>query len=156
MIIAMAEKELKERSQKGSYKGSFSPIPHFCGYEGRSCLPSNFDSQYCYSLGYVAALLIDGNATGYICNLKDLTKPVSEWVPMGTPLAALMTIEQRHGKPKPVIQKALVDLQGQPFKTFKQQRQQWGENDDYTNPGPIQFFGPPELTEAITMTLALE
>lgn len=156
MIIEMVKKELKERTKKGTYKGAFSPIPHFCGYEGRSCLPSNFDSQYCYSLGYVAALLVDAKANGYMCSLKHLTRPVEEWIPKGTPLTTLMTVEQRHGKPKPVIQKALVDLQGAPFQTFKRQRTSWAEQDDYTNPGPIQFFGPPLLTEAVTLTLALE
>lgn len=156
MIIEMVAKELKERTQKGFYKGAFSPISHFCGYEGRSCLPSNFDCQYCYALGYMASVLIENKANGYICSLKNLAKPAAEWIPMGIPLTTLMTIEQRHGKPKPVIQKALVDLQGKPFKLFKQQRKQWGEHDDFTNPGPIQFFGPPELTEAVTLTLALE
>lgn len=156
MIIDMVKSELKERKNKGAYKGSFSPISHFCGYEGRSCLPSNFDSQYCYSLGYVAAVLIENGANGYICSLKHLDKPVEEWIPMGIPLTSLMTVEQRHGQPKPVIQKALVDLHGKPFGYFKRQRKQWEEQDEYANPGPIQFFGPPDLTEAVTITLALE
>lgn len=156
MMIEMVKKELTERTKKGSYKGSFSPIPHFCGYEGRSCLPSNFDSQYCYALGHIATLLIDSKATGYICHLQNLANPLEEWIPGATPLTTLMAIEERHGEPKPVIQKALVDIKGKPFMSFKQHRNKWAKEDDYVNPGPIQFFGPAEITDSITLTLTLE
>lgn len=156
MLIEMVKKELKERTQKGSYKGSFNPLSHFCGYEGRSCLPSNFDCQYCYALGHIAAVLINSKASGYICQLSNLSKPVEEWLPGGIPLTALMTLEERHGKLKPVIQKALVDLKGKPLASLNQQRLQWIEEDDYVNPGPIQFFGPSSISDCITLTLALE
>lgn len=156
MFIEMVKKELKQRSKEGSYKGSFSPLAFFCGYEGRSCLPSNFDCQYCYSLGMVAAILINAKATGYICQLRNLSKPVEQWTPGGIPLTSLITMEKRGGKDKPVIQKALTDLQGKPFAAFKEQRTAWAENDYYVDPGPIQFFGPKELTDNMTMTLTLE
>lgn len=156
MFSEMVKKELKQRSKDGSYKGAFSPLTFFCGYEGRSCLPSNFDCQYCYALGMVAALLINAKATGYICSLQNLSKPVEEWVPAGIPLTSLMTIEKRHGEDKPVIQKALVDLKGKPFAAFSHQRAAWTENDVYADPGPLQFFGPKDFTDTITQTLNLE
>lgn len=156
MMIEMVKKELKKRTNEGSYKGAFSPLSYFCGYEGRSCLPSNFDSQYCYALGHVAALLVDAKANGYICCLRGLSKPVEEWIPGGVPLTTMMTVEERNGKTKPVIRKALVDLKGKPFAMFKRHRDQWANEDSYMDPGPIQFFGPAEITEAITHTLALE
>lgn len=156
MIIEMVKKELKERAKNQRYKGSFSPIPHFCGYEGRSCLPSNFDSQYCYALGHIAALLINSKANGYICHLTNLSQKVEEWLPGGIPLTTLMTIEERHGEAKPVIQKALVDLKGKPFAALKSQRTKWASEDDYVDPGSIQFFGPQEIADAVTFTLTLE
>lgn len=156
MMLEMVKRELKERTKRGEYKGAFSPLSHFCGYEGRSCLPSNFDCQYCYALGHVAALLVDSKATGYMSQLRNLAEPVEEWIPGGVPLTTLMTIEQRHGTPKPVVRKALVDLKGKPFEAFKQKRQEWLMEDDYVNPGPIQFFGPPSLSDGITLTLAKE
>jgi diphosphate-dependent phosphofructokinase len=152
MMIEMVKKELKQRP----YKGSFSPLSFFCGYEGRSCLPSDFDCQYCYALGVVAALLVHAKATGYVCSLQNLSKPVEEWIPAGIPLTSLMTIEKREGEERPVIQKALVDLHGKPFASFKQQREAWIEADDYADPGPIQFFGPKDLMDCITKTLTLE
>lgn len=156
MMIEMVKKELKERSKKGGYKGSFSPLSYFCGYEGRSCFPSNFDSQYCYALGHVAALLVDAKASGYICCLGGLTKPVEEWIAGGVPLTTMMTIEERGGKSKPVIRKALVDLKGKPFETFKRHRDKWADEDSYVDPGPVQFFGPEAITDRITHTLSLE
>ena len=156
MLIEMVKKQLKADAKAGSYAGSFSPQPFFCGYEGRACLPSNFDAHYCYALGYTAALLINTRANGYICCLKNLTQPVEDWQPGGILLTSLMVIEQRHGEPKPVIQKALVDLKGKPFSVFSKMRPQWAHQDHYLSPGPIQFFGPPELSENITFTLALE
>ncbi len=156
LLIAMVKNDLQKRAKAGAYSGSFSPQPLFLGYEGRSCLPSNFDCQYCYALGHVAALLINGKASGYICAIKNLAAPVDQWQGGAYPLTALMTIEERHGKPKPVIKKALVDLDGKPFALFKQQRAQWALQDVYLAPGPIQFFGPAELTDTISMTLSLE
>ncbi|HEV8052332.1 MAG TPA: diphosphate--fructose-6-phosphate 1-phosphotransferase [Parachlamydiaceae bacterium] len=156
LMIEMVKKELSERSKTGSYKGSFSPLSYFCGYEGRSCLPSNFDSRYCYALGHVAALLVDDKANGYICCLGGLTKPVEEWIPGGVPLTTMMTIEERNGKTKPVIRKALVDLKGKPFAAFQRQRGKWADEDSYMNPGPIQFFGPEAIMDSITHTLSLE
>lgn len=156
MMIEMVKKELKQRSKNGGYKGGFSPLSFFCGYEGRSCLPSNFDCQYCYALGTVAALLIKAKVTGYICRLENLSKPVEEWIPGGIPLTALMAMENRHGETRPVIQKALVDLQGRPFAEYKQKREAWSDEDDYADPGPIQFHGPHEIVDGITLTLALE
>ena len=156
LLIELVKIELKKRAAQGTYQGKFDSQPHFCGYEGRSCLPSNFDSNYCYTLGYVAAALLDGGVTGYICYVKDLSKPVAQWQAGGIPLTKMMGIEMRHGKPKPVIGKALVDLQGKPFLAFKSARDKWALEDDYSYPGPIQFFGPSALTEAITQTLQLE
>lgn len=156
MLIELVKKELEGRAKKGTFKGKFNPQPHFCGYEGRSCFPTNFDSQYCYALGRVAALLVESKATGYICSIKKLTQKVEEWEAAGIPLTSMMTIEQRHGENKPVIQKALVDLKGKPFGTFSKTRTQWVIEDDYVYPGPVQFFGPPELCDTITMTLELE
>lgn len=156
LLIEMVEEELKKRKKAGSYQGKFSPQPLFCGYEGRSCTPSNFDATYCYSLGYVAAALINNNQTGYMAALKGLSLPVDEWQPLGVPLISMLNFEERKGVRKPVIRKALVDLDGEPFIFFKNQRSNWILNDEYRCPGPIQFYGPSEVTDAITFTLALE
>jgi len=149
MLIRMVKEELKRRQ----FKGEFSAQPYFCGYEGRSCLPSNFDTQYCYSLGIVAALLIAHKKSGYMSGLRNLAAPVEEWEPCGFPIASMMTLERRHGEEKPVIRKALVDLNGKLFQSFAKERGRWAVEDAYLYPGPIQFFGPPEITEAITRTL---
>jgi len=156
MMIEMVKEELYKRTKKGDYQGTFSPLSHFCGYEGRACLPSNFDCQYCYALGMTAVALIKSEATGYICCLSNLTKRVEDWIPGGIPLTSMMAMETRHGTAKPVITKALVDLNGKPFEVFSQQRARWAQNDDYVNPGPTQFFGPEEITDALTLTLKLE
>lgn len=134
----------------------FNPVNHFFGYEGRSCLPSNFDATYCYNLGHVAAILIQAGRTGYMSTLHHLAEPVEKWEGGGIPLTMLMTLEERKGKLKPVIQKALVDLEGEPFKLFNAEREKWRLNDQYSYPGPIQFFGSPSLTDEITETLKLE
>ncbi|ADI38438.1 diphosphate--fructose-6-phosphate 1-phosphotransferase [Waddlia chondrophila] len=155
LFIEAVKQELKRRKEKGEYTGSFNAQPHFCGYEGRSCLPSNFDSQYCYALGHVAALLIDANATGYMSCVKNLSRPIEEWQICGIPLTSMIHKEMRKGKLKPVIAKALVDLQGAPFQYFKEKRLQWEDEDDYRYPGPVQFFGPSEITDAVTLTLEL-
>lgn len=153
LLIIMVQQELKRRKKNNQYSGKFSAMSYFCGYEGRSCFPSNFDAQYCYSLGHVAALLIDANATGYIACINNLTKPIKEWIPAAANLASMMTLELRHGKTKPVMAKALVNLNTPPFFTFCQQRIDWAEKDHYCYPGPMQFFGPKEMTESIPLTL---
>lgn len=156
LFMEAVKTELKKRKSSGTYKGSFSGQPHFCGYEGRSAYPTNFDAQYCYSLGYVAALLINAEKTGYICCVQNLTKPVEAWQAGARSLATMMTIEKRKGKNKPVIGKALVDLQDKPFKKFESQRELWKFKDEYGYPGPIQFFGPAEITESIPLILTIK
>lgn len=135
MFIAMIQDALKKRG----FAGKFNPQPIFCGYEGRSCLPTNFDANYCTALGYMAATLIGAHKTGYICAMSDLTKDADSWKCGAIPLVGLMTIEKRMGKNKPVIEKALVDLKGPFFTAFVKQRDSWALNDAYTDPGPIQF-----------------
>lgn len=156
LLIELVEKELKQRKLQGGYQGKFNAQPHFCGYEGRSALPSNFDSQYCYALGHVAALLVHLNANGYLCALRHLTASCENWEPVGVPLVPLMHLEERHGKSKPVIQKALVDLEGKAFQSFKQKRESWKEGEAYRYPGPIQFFGPSFLTDSPCLSLSEE
>ncbi|MEC7838919.1 MAG: diphosphate--fructose-6-phosphate 1-phosphotransferase [Chlamydiota bacterium] len=154
LFIELVKSQLKEKSSK--YKGKFSAQPLFCGYEGRSCLPSNFDSQYCYSLGHVAALLINSGVTGYMASVQNLTLPVKDWTVAGIPISAMMTMEKRKGKLKPVIEKALVDLNGKPFQKFVESRESWKFNDEYIYPGPIQFFGPESITDLTSITLDCE
>lgn len=156
LFIEMASKELNQRKTAGEYKGKFSPLSHFLGYEGRSCLPTNFDAQYCYALGHVAALFIDAEVTGYMCCVQNLISPVEQWTIKGRSLVTMIDVEQRHGKAKPVISKALVDLNGAPFGRLREMRAKWELEDEYCFPGPIQFFGPAELTDNITLTLAYE
>jgi diphosphate-dependent phosphofructokinase len=148
LFIETVRKELKKRQKENNLKVKFSPQPLFCGYEGRSCLPSNFDSQYCYALGHVAALLIDSGATGYICCIQKLHLPAEQWEISGIPLVSMIHLEERQGKSKPVIKKALVELEGIHFKHFSKLRDQWRMQDDYINPGPIQFFGPDDLVNS--------
>lgn len=156
LLIDLVKKELKKRAKLGEYSGAFSPQPFFFGYEGRACLPSNFDAEYCYALGHVAALLIRHRNTGYICSITNLHLPVEKWQAGAVPLTSMMGFEKRHGELKPVISKALVDLDGRPFKAFDEQRASWMLQDDYVYPGPVQFFGPVELTDSRTCTLELE
>ena len=141
------EAELKRRNVK------FSVQPLFCGYEGRSCLPSNFDSQYCYALGHVAALLIDNEITSCMACVKNLKENVENWTLAGVPLTSMMDIEERKGKQVPVIKKALVDLDGVAFQEFKRVREDWKTDDDYQYPGPIQFFGPSDLVDSHPLIL---
>ena len=155
-FIEMVQTELKRRKESGAYTSKFNAQAHFCGYEGRSGMPSNFDAQYCYALGHAAALLVQANATGYIACVQDLAKPVEEWAVGGKRLTTMIALEHKHGKEKPVITKALVDLKGKPFTKFKALRETWAFRDDYCYPGPIQFFGPSEITESIPLTLAYE
>ena len=156
LFIELVSQELVHRKKMGTFKGVFSPQAHFCGYEGRSCLPSNFDCNYCYALGQTAALLVSHRASGYMACVQGLSKPVEEWQVAGVPIVEMMGMETRHGKAKPVIQKALVDLNGAVYASFCKERGAWVSNDEYLSPGPIQFFGPREVTECTTMTLALE
>ena len=146
MLIEAVEKELKNPAK-------FNPQPQFFGYEGRSGLPSNFDCQYCYALGHVALLLIQEKRTGYMACVKNLIAPVEQWQILGIPLTSMIHLEERKGKEKPVIKKALVELDGKPFREFAAARDAWRLNDQYRYPGPIQFFGPKEITDAVPMSL---
>ena len=156
LFSALVDKKLKERAEKGTYKGKFNPLHHFFGYEGRCAFPSNFDADYCYSLGYNAALLIQNGFTGYLSKISNLSKPASEWVAGGMPITKMMNIERRHGEDKPVIRKALVDLEGKPFKFFEANRDKWAVDTCFLYPGAIQYYGPEEVCDLTTRTLALE
>ncbi|MEI7832434.1 MAG: diphosphate--fructose-6-phosphate 1-phosphotransferase [bacterium] len=145
---------LKERGEATNVK--FSPLGHFFGYEGRCAFPSNFDADYCYSLGFAAAQLVRAGITGYTANVQNVTKPCDEWVAGGTPVTMMLNIEIRKGKPTPVIKKALVDLNDAPFQYFAANRDNWASNDEFLFPGPIQYFGPASVCDAPTKTLALE
>lgn len=152
LLLEMTKVELKKRG----YQGPFSAQPMFFGYEGRSAYPSNFDVNYSYNLGRVAAVLLSAGKTGCMAALKGLNEPVKDWEPVGIRIAQMVVMEKRHGKDKPVIEKALVDLQGEPFRIFASLRDTWRLQDMYSSPGPIQFFGDQELTDATTKTLQLE
>jgi pyrophosphate--fructose-6-phosphate 1-phosphotransferase len=156
LFSAMVANELKERAKKGTYKGKFSPLHHFFGYEGRCAFPSNFDADYCYSLGYNAVMLILNGFTGYLSKVSNLSKPAAEWVAGGMPITKMMNIERRHGEDKPVIKKALVELEGKPFKFFADNRDNWAVETAYTYPGAIQYYGPEEVCDLTTKTLKLE
>lgn len=138
------------------YKGKFNPLHHFFGYEGRCAFPSNFDSDYCYSLGFNAFMLIQYGFTGYLSKVSNLSAPAEEWVAGGMPITKMMNIERRHGEDKPVIRKALVELDGAPFKFFEANREAWAVETAYTFPGAIQYYGPTEVCDITTRTLALE
>ena len=135
----LMEKVAEEIKKHRDFKGKFSPVSHFFGYEGRAGYPTNFDATYCYALGHVAALLIEEGHSGFMAALNGLTKPVSEWEPTGVPLTSLMHFEMRKGKRKPVIAKALVDLSGKAFRSFAEKRGTWAQNDEYLFPGPTQY-----------------
>lgn len=156
LLIALVNDELRDRRKKGSYKGQFNPQPLFCGYEGRSGLPTNFDCQYCYSLGHLAALLIHHGASGYMCSIRNLSQPVEFWEPGGIPLVKMLHFEMRKNKKQAVLQKAYVDLESRAFAAFKKNREQWQLEDEYLCPGPIQFSGPRELTDRPPLTLTKE
>ncbi|CRX38163.1 diphosphate--fructose-6-phosphate 1-phosphotransferase [Estrella lausannensis] len=156
LLIELVGRKLEEKKARGDFKGKFAPVPLFFGYEGRSCLPSCFDANYCYALGMTAASLLREKRTGYIACIRNLASPPSEWQAFGVPLPSLITLEMRKGKRKPVIKKALVDLSGQPFLFFKERRSHWATEDDYHYPGPIQFYGPEEIVNETTLTLKLE
>ncbi len=156
LFSALVANKLKERKEKGTYKGKFSPLHHFFGYEGRCAFPSNFDADYCYSLGYNAALLIQNGFTGYLSKISNLSKPAAEWVAGGIPITMMMNIERRHGEDKPVIRKALVELDGKPFQFFAENRDNWAVETAYLYPGAIQYYGPEEVCDLTTKTLKLE
>lgn len=156
LLIEMIKSKLEKMKSQGEYVGKFSEQAHFFGYEGRCAFPSNFDADYCYSLGYNAFALINFGLTGYLSSVKNLTKPASEWVAGGVPLTMMMNMEKRHGEFKPVIQKALVKLDGPVFKKLEQNRENWAMNDKYLFPGAIQYFGPSSVCDLTTVTLQLE
>ena len=156
LFSAMVKDNLAQRKAQGTYKGKFSPLHHFLGYEGRCAFPSNFDSDYCYSLGYNAFMLIQYGYTGYLSKISNLSQPADSWVAGGMPITKMMNMERRHGQDKPVIKKALVDLNGAPFTYFQQRRQQWAKESCYVFPGAIQYYGPAEVCDTTTVTLALE
>lgn len=156
LLITMVEKVLKERKSSGAYKGKFSALNHFFGYEGRCAFPSNFDADYCYSLGYNAYLLIAGGYTGYMSVVSNLSAGPAAWEAGGIPITRMMNLERRHGEMKPVIRKALVDLNGKPYKYFVSHRAEWARETAYAIPGAIQYYGPEEVCDITTRTLALE
>ena len=156
LLSEMVAKKLGQMKNDGKYQGKFSPQHHFFGYEGRCAAPSNFDADYCYALGTSAAQLIANGKTGYMAIVKNTTAPTDEWKAGGVPITMMMNMERRHGEMKPVIRKALVELDGKPFKTFAAQREKWAKETCYIYPGPIQYWGPSSVCDRPTCTLALE
>ena len=156
LLAEMVGTKLAEWKKDGRFAGKFSPLTHFFGYEGRCAMPSNFDADYCYALGRTAAQLIAAGVTGYMSSVQNLTAPASEWIAGGIPTTMMMNMERRHGEMKPVIQKALVDLQGKPFAYFVANRAEWAKDTCFIYPGPIQFYGEPELCDQPSRTLSLE
>ena len=156
LLSALVKDELDKRKAAGTYKGKFGVQHHFFGYEGRCAFPSNFDADYCYSLGYNAFMLIQYGYTGYLSKVSNLSKPAEEWVAGGMPITKMMNIERRNGEDKPVIRKALVELDGAPFKYFAANRDKWAVETCFTYPGAIQYYGPSEVCDLTTRTLALE
>lgn len=156
LLIEMVSKKLKELKKANAYTGKFSTVTHFFGYEGRCGFPSAFDSNYCYALGFTAVLLALNGFTAYMSSVRNLVKAPEQWLCGGIPLTMLMNIERRKGEDKPVIMKALVDLNGKPFRAFEIEREKWAISEDYIFPGPIQYFGPSEIVDAPTETLKYE
>ncbi len=156
LLAELVGLKLSEWKAEGKYNGRFSAQAHFFGYEGRCAAPSNYDANYCYSLGYTAAALAGSGKTGYMASVTNTYKPTSEWECGGVPITMMMNIERRHGEDKPVIQKALVKLDGEPFLELCRNREKWATTTDYQYPGPIQYFGPTEVCDQITKTLELE
>ena len=156
LFSALVADKMAARKAAGTFNGKFSAQHHFFGYEGRCAFPSNFDADYCYSLGYNAFMLIQYGYTGYLSKVSNLSKPAEEWVAGGMPITKMMNMERRNGQDKPVIRKALVELDGKPFTYFCQHRQQWAEETCFTYPGAIQYYGPAEVCDLTTRTLALE
>ena len=156
LLSDMVAQRLEVMRSEGNYNGSFKTQHHFFGYEGRCADPSNFDADYCYALGYNAAQLINCGATGYLSSIRNLARPSVQWVAGGIPITMMMNMEHRNGKNKPVIKKALVDLNGKPFQVFAQHRAKWAKETCYTYPGPIQYFGPEEVCDQTSLTLHYE
>ncbi len=156
LLVYMIEEQLEILRTEGKYKGNFKTHTHFFGYEGRCSFPSNFDADYTYTLGYTASLLAEKKCTGYMSSVRNLKDNAQNWIPGGIPITQMMNIEHRHGKDKPVIKKALVELDGMPFKTFAANRDKWAIETSYIYPGPIQYYGPSEISEIKTITLELE
>jgi pyrophosphate--fructose-6-phosphate 1-phosphotransferase len=156
LLIEMVEVQLKSLRKKGNYHGKFAAQNHFFGYEGRCAAPSNFDADYTYSLGYTASVLISEGKTGYMSSIRNTSASADQWIAGGVPVTMMMNMERRHGEMKPVIQKALVELEGAPYNKFVDNREDWAINTKYIYPGPIQYFGPTEVCDAPTKTLLLE
>jgi len=156
LLAEMVGNRLAEWKKEGKFAGKFASQVHFFGYEGRCAAPSNYDSDYCYALGYTAAALIRAGKTGYMSSVRNTTSPAEQWIAGGVPVTMMMNMERRHGEMKPVIQKALVKLDGAPFKFFAANRENWAINTEYVYPGPIQYFGPTEVCDQPTVTLKLE
>ena len=156
LFSALVADKLAARKAAGTYTGKFGALHHFLGYEGRCAFPSNFDADYCYSLGYNAFMLIQYGYNGYLSKVSNLSAPASEWVAGGMPITKMMNVERRHGEDKPVIRKALVELDGAPFKYFEAHRDEWAVETCFQYPGAIQYYGPTEVCDITTVTLALE
>jgi pyrophosphate--fructose-6-phosphate 1-phosphotransferase len=156
LLSRMVEAKLDKLKDEGKYNGSFNSLHHFFGYEGRCAMPSNFDADYCYALGTSAAQLIANGKTGYMAVVKDTTKPAEDWKAGGVPITMMLNMERRNGEMKPVIKKALVDLNGNPFKEFAANREKWCKETCFVSPGPLQFYGPAEICDRTTITLKLE
>lgn len=156
LLIAMVRDRLTKMKEEGRYHGKFSDLAHFFGYEGRCAFPSNFDADYCYSLGFNAFALLNFGLTGYISSVRNLTAAAEDWVAGGVPLTMMMNMEKRHGEFKPVIKKALVEIEGPVFKYLQDNREKWAIEDGYLFPGAIQYFGPSEVCDITTRTLQLE
>ena len=156
LLADMVGAKLAQWKEEGKYNGKFSTQHHFCGYEGRCAAPSNFDADYCYSLGFNASMLIAAGKTGYMSSIKNTVAPADEWIAGGIPITMMMNMEKRNGEMKPVIRKALVELDGAPFKEFASHREEWAIETAFVYPGPIQYFGPTQVCDQTTKTLALE
>lgn len=156
LISEMVGAKLAQWAKEGKYTGKFSALHHFFGYEGRCADPTNFDADYCYALGFNASQLIKAGVTGYMSSIRNLTKPSVQWIAGGIPITMMMNMERRNGEMKPVIQKALVKLDGGPFKKFAESREKWAKETSYVYPGPIQYFGPAEVCDLPPKTLVYE
>ncbi len=156
LLSEMVGQRLEQMRAEGKYNGKFSALHHFFGYEGRCADPSNFDADYCYALGFNAACLVNAGVTGYMSSVRNLVKPAVQWIAGGIPITMMMNMERRHGVMKPVIQKALVKLDGAPFRKFAAHRRDWALNTCYVYPGPIQYFGPAEVCDQPSLTLQYE
>jgi len=156
LLGEMVKIRLDAMKKDGQYAGKFNAQYHFFGYEGRCAAPSNFDADYCYSLGYTASVLIAAGKTGYMSSVRNTTAPADNWIAGGVPITMMMNMEKRHGHMKPVIQKALVELDGAPYKYFVSKRGEWANGTEFIYPGPIQYFGPTEVCDQTTETLKFE